>query len=61
MRRQPYTHAKPATGRFLSGLFKAGGDPVPPTDPVNRDPCQRCGVRADIGCACNKARLGMVL
>lgn len=23
-----------------------------------RDPCQRCGVRGDIGCGCNKAPLG---
>lgn len=25
-------------------------DPVPPSPPVYRDPCPRCGVRADIGC-----------
>jgi hypothetical protein len=27
-------------------------------DPVYRDPCTRCGVRADIGCGCNKAPVG---
>lgn len=25
--------------------------PVPPTLPVDRDPCFRCGVRGDLGCA----------
>jgi hypothetical protein len=28
---------------------------------VDRDPCQRCGVRHDIGCRHSQAPLGMVL
>jgi hypothetical protein len=28
---------------------------------TNRDPCQRCGCRGDIGCGHSKAPLGMVL
>lgn len=26
--------------------------PVPTVEPVNREPCWRCGVRGDIGCSC---------
>jgi hypothetical protein len=28
---------------------------------VDRDPCPRCGVRRDVGCAHSRAPLGMVL
>jgi hypothetical protein len=51
-------------GRHCAGLKDADWAAdriIPPTEPVHRDPCQRCGVRADIGCGCSKARLGMVL
>jgi hypothetical protein len=24
--------------------------PIPPTQPVHRDPCILCGVRGDVGC-----------
>ena len=27
---------------------------------VSRDPCQRCGVRGDVGCDCPKQRIGTV-
>jgi hypothetical protein len=33
--------------------------PLPPT--VSRDPCPRCGVRADYGCGHSHIRLGTVL
>jgi hypothetical protein len=50
------------THRFNSGLYKAGQDRlIPPSEPVDRDPCQRCGVRHDIGCHHSRSRLGMVL
>lgn len=62
-RKQPYTHAKPTTGRFQAGLLRTDAELriVPPTDPVDRDPCDRCGVRRDIGCGHSRVRLGMVL
>jgi len=64
LRRQPYTHAKPSTGRYLSGIIKAKRKEdqlIPPTEPVDRDPCPRCGVRRDIGCGHSLAPLGTVL
>lgn len=63
-RKQPFTHASPTTGRFLAGFTKANLSDnriIPPTEPVDRDPCQRCGVRRDIGCNHSRVPLGMVL
>ena len=60
-RRQPYTHARPATGRFIAGIRKASHSDnriVPPTEPVYRDPCQRCGARGDYDCGHAPVRLG---
>jgi hypothetical protein len=60
-RKQPFTHASPSTGRFLAGVSKTEQRIVPPTRPVNRDPCQRCGARGDFDCGHSKVRLGMIL
>lgn len=50
------------TGRVRAGLRDADCDRlIPPTEPVDRDPCQRCGVRHDIGCKHSRVPLGMVL
>lgn len=41
------------TGWAASGLVRAGrieDRVIPSTDPVDRDPCWRCGVRTDVGC-----------
>lgn len=51
-------------GWYASGVRKAGVAAdriVPPSEPVDRDPCQRCGVRHDIGCHHSRVPLGMVL
>jgi hypothetical protein len=51
-------------GMYAAGIRKAGLSAdrrVPPTEPVDRDPCPRCGVRGDIGCGHSRVRLGMVL
>lgn len=40
-------------GWYAAGIRKAGKAAdrrVPPTDPVDRDPCSFCGVRSDFGC-----------
>lgn len=39
----------PASDNLKLGL--GGGPPMPPGPRVDRTPCFRCGVRADIGCA----------
>lgn len=52
------------TGMWAAGIRKAACRDdriVPPTEPVDRDPCPRCGVRRDIGCGHSLAPLGMVL
>lgn len=51
-------------GRKAAGIHNAdflADRLIPPTDPVDRDPCPRCGVRRDIGCGHSLERLGMVL
>lgn len=51
-------------GWFAAGFRKAGQAAdrlIPPTEPVDRDPCPRCGVRRDIGCGHSPERLGMIL
>lgn len=40
-----------------SGIEARPGDPLP--DPVDRDPCPRCNIRADIGCRHRRAPLSM--
>jgi hypothetical protein len=51
-------------GMNAAGITKAGlaaDRIIPPTEPVHRDPCARCGVRGDVDCGHSKVRLGMVL
>ena len=37
----------------------SGRDPKDPPPPIApRDPCYRCGVRADHGCRCKQSRIG---
>lgn len=51
-------------GWYAGGLRKAGKKHdrvIPESDPVDRDPCQRCGVRHDIGCNHSQVPLGMML
>lgn len=45
------------------GTRKGRGLPEvrPLPQPVDRDPCPRCGVRHDVGCNHSRAPLGMVL
>jgi hypothetical protein len=57
---KPYATA----GWYAAGMRKAGRKEdrlIPPTEPVDRDPCPRCGVRHDIGCHHSRAPIGMVL
>lgn len=60
----PGYHRRENMGRKAAGLMKASLRQErlePPSAPVNRDPCPRCGVRRDIGCEHTPCRLGMVL
>lgn len=41
----------PRRKRVVGRVTPAAVRPVPATGPVDRDPCPRCGVRRDIGCA----------
>lgn len=50
-------------GRSAAGISRSAAVAdriIPPTDPVDRDPCQRCGVRRDFGCHHSRQQLGMV-
>jgi hypothetical protein len=60
-RKQPFTHASPATGRYMAGIRRERKDFIVPLPIEPRDPCPRCGVRQDIGCGHSQAPLGMVL
>lgn len=51
--------AKTATPRPLHTPDNVFRGPVPEAQRVDRDPCCRCGVRADIGCAHNRAPMGL--
>lgn len=60
----PGYHRRENMGRRAAGIAKPTIQSeriVPPTLPVDRDPCQRCGVRRDIGCNHSRVPLGMVL
>lgn len=52
--------AKPggsASARYVAERYRPREEELPP--PVFRDPCPRCGVRADIGCPHSHARISM--
>jgi hypothetical protein len=57
-RKQPYTHASPTTGRFAAGVMRIEPRIVPPTQPVDRDPCPRCGARGNYDCGHSRVRFG---
>jgi hypothetical protein len=69
--RQPNGKGRPIGGgnpgftvRRIEKSITAAARRRPDPEPdqfVNRDPCPRCGVRADIGCSHSKVRLGTVL
>lgn len=55
---------KATFGMFAAGQRKAAlacDRIIPPTEPVDRDPCPRCGVRRDYGCSHSLAPLGTML
>jgi len=51
-------------GMYAAGIRRAAyacDRLTPLNEPVDRDPCPRCGVRGDFGCGHSKVRLGTVL
>lgn len=54
----PYRNKEPM-GHKAAGLPREHRAFVVAGYKVDRDPCQRCGVRADIGCGHSRAPLGM--
>ena len=55
----PYKKLK--TGRRAAGVCRESTSFQVLGERVSRDPCPRCGVRADIGCPCAPAALGLTV
>lgn len=56
----PYNEGKPI-GRKAAGISDPEKRLFNLPAAVDRDPCQRCGVRHDIGCRHSRAPLGMIM